>query len=256
MPSENGSRVLHENLDTTYTNLAALVRYLQTRDFKGRIHLVTDEYEADVVIDGKQQPWVRETDHAKNRSEESAEALRRLYVRASEPGGLISVIEADPNEVLDLASSAKTAPDTQAPLPEPSAPEDGAQREALNVLGELVASVERAAAGMGGDFDAAFNRARVELADDYAFLDPTTGDFSYSGGTAELRSRVAQNILVTGVTECLRRVVNAVSAGPRERTARERIALELALLARRRQSVLERFNLIKQLDRIAGTRVL
>jgi hypothetical protein len=255
MPAENGSRVLHENLDTTYTNLAALVRYLQSRDFKGRVHLVTDEYEADVVIDGKQQPWVRETDHAKNRSEESAEALRRLYVRASEPGGLISVIEADPNEVLDLASSAQTAPVNQVP-PLPAVPEDGAQREALNVLGELIASVERAAAGMGGDFDAAFNRARVELADDYAFLDPTTGDFSYNGGTAEHRSRIAQNILVTGVTECLRRVVNAVSDGPRERTARERIALELALLARRRQSVLERFNLLKQLDRVAGTRVL
>jgi len=43
------------------------------------------EYEADVMLNGKNPPLVRETDHAKQRSGESEEALRRIYVRASEP---------------------------------------------------------------------------------------------------------------------------------------------------------------------------
>jgi len=34
------------------------------------------------------------------------------------------------------------------------------------------------------------------------------------------------------------------------------VALELALLVRRRQPLLEKHNISKQLDRIAGTRVL
>ena len=42
----------------------------------------------------------------------------------------------------------------------------------------------------------------------------------------------------------------------RERSVRERVALELAVLARRRESALARFQLLQQLDRIAGTRVV
>jgi hypothetical protein len=54
----------------------------------------------------------------------------------------------------------------------------------------------------------------------------------------------------------LRRVVGKISTGPRAPGVRERVALELAVLARRRQSQLANFGFTQQLDRIAGTRVL
>ena len=38
-----GGRAVHQNLDTAYVNLAALVRHLQQRDFTGRVHVELDE---------------------------------------------------------------------------------------------------------------------------------------------------------------------------------------------------------------------
>jgi hypothetical protein len=253
MSEDNAAQfAVHENLDTAYTNLAALVRYFQNRNFIGRIHVVLDEYEADVMLSGKNPPLVRETDHAKQRTGESEEALRRLFVRASEPGGLISVYESrvsEPGQTKPLGVPGATPP-TPLVQPKPDQP------EILTVAGELIAGVERAAVSLGVDFNRAFDQARIALADDYGFFDPTVDDFVYKNGVVNLKSNPATNVVVSGVTECLRRTVNTIAKGPKERTIRERIALELALLVRRRKSMLEKFNLSKQLDRIAGTRVL
>ena len=79
---------------------------------------------------------------------------------------------------------------------------------------------------------------------------------TYEDANISLKSQVAVSAIISGITECLRRTVNAVVKGPRERTNRERVALELALLVRRRQPLLEKHNIKKQLDRIAGTRGL
>jgi len=258
MTESNASHAIHENLDTAYTNLAALVRYLQGREFVGRIHVVMAEYEADVILNGKNPPLVRDTDHAKQRSGESEEALRRIYVRASEAGGLISVYEWPAIEPVHLATPAATAsikrttPLAGVPKPE----ENSDRREVLEIAGQLISAAQRAANGFGADFQKAFDASRVELADDFSFLDPTTADLSYNDGIVQLKSQVAIKEIVSGITECLRRTVNAISKGPRERTNRERVALELALLVRRRQPLLEKHNINKQLDRIAGTRVL
>jgi hypothetical protein len=253
MSEENAAHfAVHENLDTAYTNLAALVRYFQNRNFTGRIHVVMDEYEADVMLSGKTPPLVRETDHAKQRTGESEEDLRRLFVRASEPGGLISVYESrvsEPGQPMALRVPG-VAPPT--PLVQPNTD----RPEILTVAGELIAGVERAALALGVNFDRAFDQARIGLADDYGFFDPTVDDFVYKNGLVNLKSNPATNVIVSGVTECLRRTVNTIAKGPKERTIRERVALELALLVRRRKSMLEKFNLSKQLDRIAGTRVL
>ena len=54
----------------------------------------------------------------------------------------------------------------------------------------------------------------------------------------------------------MRRVVNKLARGPRGGSMRERVALELAVTARRRQADLKRYGLTPLLDRIAGTRVL
>src|SRR6266850_5347795 len=188
MSEENAAQfAVHENLDTAYTNLAALVRYFQNRNFIGRIHVVLDEYEADVTLNGKNPPLVRETDHAKQRTGESEEALRRLFVRASEPGGLISVYESrvsEPGQPMPLR-----VPGVVPPTPLVQHKPD--QPEILTVAGELIAGVERAAVALGVDFDRAFDQARIALADDYGFFDPTVDDFDYKNGLVNLKSNPA-----------------------------------------------------------------
>ena len=250
------SRPIHENLDTTYVNLAALIRYLQQREFSGRIHVELNEYDADVFLRANEQPRVRETDHQSARTGEGEAALQRLLVRAQEPGGLVNVYEGEWEEPTSNAASASV--DVAQPETDNTnvSPEERERRELMRLGGELIATVERAALSAGADFAALFRLVRLELADDYSFLDPATGRFEYGNGVAELHAHTSANAYVAGVSEALRRAVNKISAGPRAPSVRERVALELAVLARRRQSQLAKFKFTPQLDRIAGTRVL
>ncbi len=280
------TRPVHENLDTAYVNLAALLRYLQSRKFAGRVHVELDEYDADVFLSGKDAPRVRETDHATGRSGEGEAALQRLLVRAREAGGLVSVYEESGEDLMGVAQQAdsirqsnvlassnananygetRSRDAAQANLQnvagEASNETDAAWNELVSVSGELIAAVERATASYGADFMAHFRATRLALADDYAFLDPSAGRFEYtSGGAAHWRARqLDAKVYVAGLSECLRRVVDRIAAQVRAdqvKGLRERIALELAVLARRRQSALARAQFTPQLDRVAGTRVL
>jgi hypothetical protein len=250
------SRPVHENLDTTYVNVAALVHYLQQREFNGWIHVELDEYDADVFLKAKEPPRVRETDHAKNRTDEGEAALQRLFVRAREPGGLVSIFEGEREETASDEASSKVVADVAQAENRNASPEELDWRDLVRLSGELIATVERAALSTGADFTTLFRAVRLGLADDYAFLDPGSGRFEYGNGTAQLRATPSAHAFVSGVGEALRGVVNKISAGPRAQSVRERVALELAVLARRRQSQLAKFKFTPQLDRIAGTRVL
>lgn len=272
MTSNTISRPVHENLDTAFVNVAALVRYLQVRKFTGRIHVELDEYDADVFLQADAALRVRETDHATGRTAEGDAALQRLLVRAREAGGLVSVYEESADrdaphhagESIQAATPPHTAmpPHTNDPQAAVDSAADGALTwdELARVSGELIAAVERAVASTGADFNAHFRQTRLALADDYAFLDPSSGRFDYKpGGTVQLNAgKLDAKTYVAGVSECLRRVVDRLGApsGDGGKALRERVALELAVLARRRQTALARAQFTTQLDRIAGTRVL
>jgi hypothetical protein len=255
------SRPVHENLDTTYVSVAALVRYLQQREFQGWVHVELDEYDADVFLNGGNPPRARETDHAKARTDEGEAALQRLLVRAREPGGLVSVFEGERESVSSEETAQASVAIASAAAREEltgreASPEELEWHDLVRLSGELIATVERAALSAGADFHGLFRTVRLGLADDYSFLDPGSGRFEYGNGAAQLHARPSPKAFVAGIGEALRGVVNKISAGPRAESVRERVALELAVLARRRQSQLAKFKFTPQLDRIAGTRVL
>ncbi|HUQ34190.1 MAG TPA: hypothetical protein VM095_18860 [Pyrinomonadaceae bacterium] len=258
-------RPVHENLDTAYVNLAALLHYLRQREFDGRVKVELDEYEADVTLSASAPPSVREIDHASGRRAEGDAALQRLLVRANEPGGLVHVYESSvEEEEAGVVSALPYLPPASIDLAQGEEPPAQAQpqqdaadwSELVRLSGELIATIERAALSARLDFNALFRAVRLGLADDYSFLDPATGRFEYGNGEVQLHARPAENAYISGVSEALRRVVNKISAGPSRQSVRERVALELAVLARRRQPELAKFKLTSQLDRIAGTRVL
>jgi len=246
---------MFEQLDTAFVNLAALLRYLQQHAFVGRVQVVLEEYEAEVIFDeGGAQPRAREVDHTTGRRAEDEAALARLLVRSREPGGLINVYEGAAGEAASLLEEPEAgAADAQA---QSLTPEEAEWHDLLRASGEVIAAVERAALSAQADFAAIFRAARLELADDFSFLDPATRRFDYAHATVRLQSRPGMKAYVAGVGECLRRVVEKMARGAQSKRLRERVALELAVLARRRQTQLARFKLVQQFDRIAGTRVL
>ena len=89
------SRILYENLDTSFVNLWALLRFLMKRGLVGRVHVELEDYTADVFLTGASTPMVHEVDRASGREAMEEAALHRLVLRAREPGGTITVYEGE-----------------------------------------------------------------------------------------------------------------------------------------------------------------
>lgn len=259
-----------ETLDTSFVNLGALIRHLRQRNFVGRVRVALEEYEADVFLEGAGEPTIWEKNHTTGRGAQGKEAMDRLLVRARDPGGLITIYQG-PEEATRVATL-NDAAETPASVETGESPgsDEGSGSatggvaaaftlkidwdELLAASGELIAAVERAVQSINEDFAAQFRAALIAIGDDYPFLDPTAGGFQYADGKVQLRERPAAGAYVLSLTESLSRVVSklvALKAGAR---FRERVAVELAVAARRKENAFAEFT--PQLDRIAGTRVL
>jgi hypothetical protein len=103
------NRPIHENLDTAFVNLSALVRYLRRRQFDGSIRVELSGYEADITLTADNQIKVREYDQIAGRIAEGEEALQRILIRAREPGGIVHVYQNMPAEAAKPENPAKAA---------------------------------------------------------------------------------------------------------------------------------------------------
>jgi hypothetical protein len=314
--TESKSRVVYENLDTTFVNLWALLRSLSQRGFIGRVRVELKDYTADVFLTGTNTPLVHEIDRTAGTDTLEEGALHRLVLRAREAPGTISVFEGADETVAESATAGSAGeppvnqtPDARATIEtetpsdnptrtpeietptsridgtparesqaatrnesetpafpsttpaEPLAGDDTPMGEiewsaVVKASGELVGGVERALTSVDANFDALFRAVRIELADDYTFLDPMSDGFTYSNSVVTLTGDPPANAYVGGLSEALRRVVDRVATGDRARRVRERVALELFSVARKRNEILARSGFRAQLDRIAGTKVI
>ncbi len=89
---------IHKNLNTSFVNLAALVRYLRTLQFVGTIHIELSSYEADIEFTASNTMRACEHDHIAGRISHGEHALQRILIRAKEPGGLVHVYQNTPLE--------------------------------------------------------------------------------------------------------------------------------------------------------------
>lgn len=85
------SQPLHQNLDTSYVNLSALIRYLRKRQFVGSVKIQLNGYYAIVRLNANNRLDVREEDRISGRISTGKEAFKRLLIRSREPGGSINV---------------------------------------------------------------------------------------------------------------------------------------------------------------------
>jgi hypothetical protein len=259
MNPESKSRVVYENLDTTFVNLWALLRNLSQRGFIGRVRVELRDYTADVFMTGSSTPLVHEIDHAAGTDTLEEGALHRLVLRAREAPGTISVFEgADEAVAVQSTASGTGVPPSPvtAPVFEPIRMDEVEWGAIVKAGGELIGGVERALTSVDADFDSLFRAVRIELADDYTFLDPMSDGFEYENSAVTLRGELPANSYVAGLSEALHRVVDRVATGARARRVRERVAVELFSVARKRNEILARSGFMAQLDRIAGTKVI
>ncbi|MFL6227426.1 MAG: hypothetical protein ACJ741_01450 [Pyrinomonadaceae bacterium] len=268
MPERTGARtrVVHQNLDTSYVNLAALVRHLQQRDFTGRVHVELDEYDADIFLGARERPRAFERDHVTGRESEGEAALQRIFVRASEPGGRVSVFEGD-LEMAEAGGHRAAAPSLAAASGVVrSGDEDDVRggrvqeeidrRNVLQLSGELISAVERALTAAGVvDFAARFRAGRTGLHERFPFLSSLADCVEEIDGESRLARGTDASEFVAGVCEALRLTVEGAAADDGgSRGVRREVARELVALEERRPRALARFQFAPQLERIAGIR--
>ena len=134
--------------------------------------------------------------------------------------------------------------------------ESASWTDVVKLSGQLIGAVERSVTASGNDFDSLFRGVRLGLADDYSFFDPFVSRFQYSNSVVSLTDPAPVKAYVTGLSEALRRLVNKVATGDRGRRVRERVAVELAMVARPQRELLQRTGFDHELERIAGAKVI
>lgn len=172
---------------------------------------------------------------------------------------------AEPAPEAEPAAATPESMRSASPIEETSASQDMSSaepateaewNEIVRASAEMIAGIDRAASSVGSDFATLFREASISLADDYTFLDPMAGDFRYEKFAVSVTGELPAGSYVAGISEALRRVVDKVATGDRARRTRERIALELARVARKNDEAMARSGFKAQLDRIAGTKVI
>jgi hypothetical protein len=213
------------------------------------------------VFAGSDEAKVGQSPAAASKTETPAES-------SVEPTGFeTSTTDPDISEAAPPTATPEPETDFEIPLPPPASPSgviEGVYRSGsyqdwpaiLTVSGELIGAVERGVNAAGGNFASIFDAVRLELADDYDFLDPFAQTLRYSAGVVSLRTEPAVSVFVSGLSETLRRTVNTVAIGDRARRIRERVALEMLPVVRKHAEVLERSGWRAHLDRIVGTTVM
>lgn len=314
------NRPIHENLDTSFVNLSALIKYLRRRQFVGQVRIELSGYEADVYLTAESLLRVREYDHIAGRIAEGEEALQRILIRSREPGGIINVYQsvseseivvekvenkaplvrpiiepmaAIQNEPLTVETkgtngngngkpkvdlpvnghaqnSAETiskteespllAPKSKLPnLPfeftnkvEAKAKQPSLSNEErellLNLMSELLGTVDRSLGMAKLDFTTAFQKACAEISADYPFLTA----LDYRKGKIHFNGQANPKFFIAGIFEALRRILEKLGAKPKFGEVYRYVTQRILALIHQRRPFYDKFSITKPLEKILG----
>lgn len=196
---------IHQNLNTSFVNVTALVRYLQSLQFVGSIRLELSSYEADIVFTSSRTIQAREFDHIAGRIASGADALKRILVRAKEPHGRVHVYRAvegyaghdgvavfvDRSIVTKAREMAANPGGTIASVLQYERVMKGGAAEnalVLEALSELLRVIDEVLAKGKLSFAAAFGIACDAIAPEYPFMSSDARALRYKDGEIKLSS--------------------------------------------------------------------
>ena len=276
---------LYKNLDTSFVNLSALIKYLRRQQFAGNIRIELGNYEADIILSAKNEMRVRENDRVAGRVAEGDDAFERLLIRAREPGGIINVYqafdEAKENgngenrrifvESFEAAQNGNSTPEENLPKPKINAPyfpfelsnqvegkalktEISAEdwQTLLDLTGELLETIDDALAEANLVFASAFEKARIEISDDYPFLSPISGIFTYRNGKVLMDEQINAAQFAAGINETLRRILGKLGQNPKFPDVYRSTVQKILALIHARKPIYDKFSVTPQLEKILG----
>jgi len=123
-------------------------------------------------------------------------------------------------------------------------------KELTTVTAALLGAADNILKEANLGFTDAFDKARIEISNEYPFLHPSQGIFLYAHDRVIIQEEINPALLVSGVSECLRRILNKLVANPKFSVLYKRITRQILLLVRQRQPQFDKFGYTRQLERI------
>lgn len=272
-------------MNTSFVNLAGLVRYLRSLQFVGTIRIELSSYEAVIEFTEANTMRAREHDHIAGRVSHGEGALRRILIRAKEPGGRIHVYQETPSErsqtafvdksiiaganhmisstadtpVRNFGDAAKglehlPVPVSGNPLVNRNGKEDPDENwaELLGLISELLTTVDESLSKTNIHFTDAFKNACGFISNEHPFLDPDSDVFSYMDGFICVRQRLAPNDLTAGVIVALGRIMDRLREDAYFGNVYHLTLHRIRVLANRRKLEFDKFTMTNQLQRVIG----
>lgn len=278
---------IHENMNTSFVNLASLIRYLRGLQFVGTIRIELSSYEAVIEFTGANTMRARENDHFSGRISSGEDALQRILIRAKEPGGLIHVFQETPPELpktayvdrsIAAAANHMVTSTSDTPvrnfgdtakglehLPVPVNDNSLANRngkanpdadenwvELLDLISELLTTVDESLSKTNIHFTDAFKNACGFVSNEHPFLDPDSDVFSYSHGFISVRQRLAPKELSAGVIVALGRIMDRLREDAYFGNVYHLTLHRIRVLANRRKLEFDKFTMTNQLQSVIG----
>ena len=267
---------IHKNLNTSFVNLAALVRYLRSLQFVGTIHIELSSYEADIEFTTANTMRACEHDHIAGRISHGEHALQRILIRAKDPGGLIHVYQETEEDAgrkvyVDKAivagANLMAVGTTDTPVrnfgkkavhsrpdltggADLDAPENWT--EVLSLVSELLKTVDESLSKSNVNFPDAFRNACGFVSNEHPFLDPDSDVFSYADGFIGVRQRLATGDLASGIIVALGRIMERLREDAYFGNVYHLTMHRIRVLANRRKVQFDKYMITNQLQRVIG----
>lgn len=260
------SNPIHENLSTSFVNIAALVKHLNRLQFVGRVHIELSSYEADVSFRSPNRVHAREYDHISGTLCEGEKALNNILERAKEPNGRIHVypeleqptmpsaerVFVDEKIISGARKMAYGDCDSMAFVAEASSEKSLARdREELKELVlELLKNAAAAFSKQRLDFEGLFRNASQLNADRYSFLDPEAGLIEFKNGRLFVSEHVSAENLANGVSAVFGHILLRLRENRELKKLYNFTIHRMRLVLGRRNPLLERLMVRRQFEKL------
>lgn len=122
----------------------------------------------------------------------------------------------------------------------------------LDLTGELLKTIDDGLAKANLVFSSAFEKARIEISDDYPFLNPISGVFTYKNGRILMEEQVNAAQFSAGINETLKRILGKLGQISKFADVYRSIVQEILALIRARKSLYDKFSITPQLEKTLG----
>ena len=122
----------------------------------------------------------------------------------------------------------------------------------LDLVSEILNSVDKILAEANLDFPTAFEKARLEISGDYPFLSPHSGVFSYENGKVSMSEQISSNLFVVSINESLRRIFDKLGNNPKFAGVYRAATQKILALIHQKKTLYDKFSITPQLGKIVG----